>query len=217
MPRLRLLGSLLLAALLALTLTGCATVYDPDAVTPVRWVRDPSYSAAVVEAVGADEAAAAWRFAVDFALTHQFQEDLMDPAHPPTADQLARTVLDDLSETAKPYWTEQAALAVQGDSTARGNLNVLQFSGWSPRAQVTKPGRDTMLRTQAIERGAVDYDATTEEITVRFSYRAIVQMSAQGRPVRLHAKNRPTYWLARQPAGGHLIDSYQGSLVIDEV
>ena len=141
----------------------------------------------------------------------------MDPAHPPTADQLARTVLDDLSETAKPYWTEQAALAVQGDSTARGNLNVLQFSGWSPRAQVTKPGRDTMLRTQAIERGAVDYDATTEEITVRFSYRAIVQMSAQGRPVRLHAKNRPTYWLARQPAGGHLIDSYQGSLVIDEV
>ena len=135
----------------------------------------------------------------------------------PGADQLARTVLDDLSETAKPYWTEQAALAVQGDSTARGNLNVLQFSGWSPRAQVTKPGRDTMLRTQAIERGAVDYDATTEEITVRFSYRAIVQMSAQGRPVRLHAKNRPTYWLARQPAGGHLIDSYQGSLVIDEV
>ena len=202
MPRLRLLGSLLLAALLPLTLTGCATVYDPDAVTPARWVREPSYSAAVVDAVGA---------------AHQFQEDLMDPAHPPTADQLARTVLDDLSETAKPYWTEQAALAVQGDSTARGNLNVLQFSGWSPRAQVTKPGRDTMLRTQAIERGAVDYDATTEEITVRFSYRAIVQMSAQGRPVRLHAKNRPTYWLARQPAGGHLIDSYQGSLVIDEV
>ncbi|RXW31193.1 hypothetical protein [Propioniciclava flava] len=94
---------------------------------------------------------------------------------------------------------------------------MLQFSGWGEHTEVSKPSRTEMLRTQAIERGIVDYDADSEEITVRFSYRAIVEMSAQGRPVRLHAKNRPTYWLERGASGGYLIDSYLGSLSIDEV
>lgn len=217
MFRFRVLAATALAALLAPSLTGCATVYDPDAVTPPRWIREPEYTSAAVAAVGQEEAAQAWQFAVNFALTHQFQEDLMDPGRPPTAERLSHTVLDDLSDTAKPYWNEQAHRAADGDQAARGNLNVLQFSGWGEHTEVSKPSRTEMLRTQAIERGIVDYDADSEEITVRFSYRAIVEMSAQGRPVRLHAKNRPTYWLERGASGGYLIDSYLGSLSIDEV
>lgn len=202
----------LVAATLALT--GCAAVYDPDAAAPARWVRDPEYTPEVVAAVGQDVATAAWQFATDFAFTHQFREELMDPDAPPTADQLTHPVIDHLTDRAKPYWTDQVTRAVRGDMRAVENLDVLQFSGWEERVEVTMPGSNDLNLTQAIEGGRVDWDADAAEITVRFDYNASFQMSARGHLINFHAVNKPTYWLAQQPGGGFKIDGFEGGLRI---
>ena len=211
------LRRLCFATAAAVTLSGCAAVYDPDAAAPPLWVRQPEVAPATVAAVGQEKADAAWRFAVDFAFRTQFREELMDPKVPPTTEQLTSPVIAALSPDAQPYWREQVALAASGDIRARENLDALQFSGWRNDVTVTKPASNKMLLTQAIEKGTVDYDATDAAIKVSFTYTATLQMSARGHVIPFHAENPATYWLTPTPDGSFTIDSYQGALEIYEV
>lgn len=200
----------------AFVLSGCASVYDPSAAAPPRWVRAPETTSTATTLVGQERAEAAWDYAVDFAFTHQFREELMDPQAPPTSQQLLAPMEGRMSPRAEVYWREQLSRADHGDHHARANLDALQFSGWSPDATITRPASRTMLLTQAIEDGVVDYDTDVAAIKVTFSYTATLRMSERGHLIGFNASNPVVYWLKPTPAGSFVIDGYEGELEISQ-
>lgn len=200
----------------AVLLSGCASMVDPDAAAPSRWVREPEYDAELVAAVGADVARAAWEFSVDFTLTHQFREELMDPERRPTADALTSPVIGHLTPLAQQYWRDEVDRSVRGEPVARENLDVLMFSGWEDDSQIQKPARGQMVVSQAIQRGRVELETETGLITVRFSYQAGLEMAARGHPVTFSARNEPVHYLERQSDGTFRIARYSGRLEVKQ-
>ncbi|QIK72515.1 hypothetical protein G7070_09845 [Propioniciclava coleopterorum] len=200
----------------AVLLSGCAAMVDPEAAAPSLWVREPEYDAEVVTAVGADVARAAWEFSVDFALTHQFREELMDPERRPTSEALISPVIGQLTPLAQQYWRDEVDRALRGEPVARENLDVLMFSGWEADAEIQKPARGQVVTSQAIERGRVGLEGETGLISVRFAYRAGLEMAARGHPVTFAARNEPVHYLERQTDGTFRIARYSGRLDVKQ-
>ena len=211
-----------LAAAIALVMSGCGVRTSATEAVPERWVDPPSISARAKEMFTVEQIRQAYAEITEFALAHGYDPAFMDPQRREyTAEQLSAGVTPRMSAGLRPRWDERVASALAGDQGDQDGLRVLQFYDWEqPTWQLPADGR--AVRSQWIRNaeigGAEPIETTPARLKITLIHQATVRYSEDGTEFELDVAKRVSYWLLPNAAGSPawLLDAYEGVFAVGE-